>query len=271
MLIDTHAHLTWDSFEKDLPQVAQRTSDAGVKIVINIGADLESSQKAAEINCDPLQSFSSIGLHPHETSELANDVSIHQDIEELEKMYQNHSNRVVAVGECGLDYHFGRPGFTSTTLSQNQMKVLQKKLFIAQINLAKKLKLPLIIHCREAWDDIFIPELTDTGGVFHSFTGTKEQAKKVLDLGFYLGFTCIITYPKNEYLRQIIKNIPLEKILTETDCPFLPPQNMRGQRNEPANVYEVIKTIAEVKNLTFKEVSHTVFQNASKLFNLRYN
>lgn len=265
-LIDTHAHLTWDSFKPDLDSVIQRALDVGVKTVINIGADLESSKKAVKLDCGSLKCFSSIGLHPHESSNLVNDVSIHQGIKKLEQIYRTHSKRAVAVGECGLDYHFGGPDFTFTTLSQDQMKVLQKKLFIAQINLAKKLNLPLIIHCRDAWENIFLPELKNTQGVFHSFTGSKDQAQKVLNLGYYLGFTCIITYPKNESLRQIIKEIPLERILTETDCPFLPPQKIRGQRNEPANVTAVVKTISEIKNLSFEEVAKITYQNASYLF-----
>lgn len=272
MIIDTHAHLTWGDFKEDLPAVLQRCQKAGVEIVINIGADLESSTKAAKLDCNPLKSYSSIGIHPHEVSRLSNDVSIHENIKKLEEIYHSHSEKIVAVGECGLDYHFAGLDFSGESpFSEEEMKVLQKKIFIAQIDLAKKLNLPLIIHCREAWDDIFIPHLSGTRGVFHSFTGTAEQAQKVLDLGFYLGFTCIVTYPKNEILREIIKSTPLNKILVETDCPYLPPQSMRGQRNEPANVLEVIKVIAQAKNISIETTSNTTSQNACKLFGLGYN
>ncbi|KKR80871.1 MAG: Hydrolase, TatD family [Candidatus Daviesbacteria bacterium GW2011_GWA1_41_61] len=273
MLIDTHAHLTWDSFEPDLEAVVQKAADTGLKAIINIGADLESSLKAAQLKSPTSQIsfYSTIGLHPHETSKLSNYESIYDNINRLETIYQNYADKVVALGECGLDYYFAGADFTPSTLSQETLIKLQKELFLGQINLAKKLSLPLIIHCRDCWQDIFLPELEGTQGVFHSFTGSSEDAHKALSLGYYLGFSCPITYPKNDALREIIKTTPLDKILTETDCPFLPPQSQRGQRNEPANILEVIKVIAQVKNLSEGEVSHQVFKNATQLFALPSN
>lgn len=267
MLIDTHAHLTWDIFKEDFQDVINRAKKAGITHVINIGADIESSKKSVKLECSGIKCYSTIGLHPHEVSKLVTDESIHQIIGELEQIYQSTPNKILAVGECGLDFHFeNNPDYIPSSLSQKQLIELQKKLFQAQIDLAKKLNLPLIIHCRDAWNDIFLPELQGTTGVFHSFTGNPQQAQKVLDLGYYLGFTCIITYPKNDHLRQIIKNSPLERILTETDCPFLPPQNMRGKRNEPANITEAVKVIAQMKNLFYEKVAQTTFQNALELF-----
>lgn len=276
MLIDTHAHLTWDSFKEDFDLVIQRSVDAGIKTVINIGADLESSMEAVKIDCRPLNCFSSIGLHPHETLRLTTfaqgkhsiDESIHEHMKKLEWIYQAHPEKVVAVGECGLDHHFAGSDYFPANLSQTEQIKLQKKLFLAQITLAKKLNLPLIIHCRDSWQDIFFPELKGTTGVFHSFTGLPKDAEQALKIGYYLGFSCPVTYPKNELLREIIKTTPLDKILTETDCPFLPPQSMRGQRNEPANVLEIIKVIAQVKNLTEAAVSQQILKNSQTLFPL---
>ncbi|RJP47740.1 MAG: TatD family deoxyribonuclease [Armatimonadetes bacterium] len=269
MLIDTHAHLTWDSFKPDLNQVVQRAKETGVKTIINIGADIESSKQAADLECGEISCYSSVGLHPHESSRMTSTESIQQYIEDLEKIYQTNPEKIVAVGECGLDFFFeGNIDFTPSSLSVDEMKKLQIKLFVTQINLSKKLNLPLIVHSREAWEDIFVPELQGMNGVFHSFTGTEIEARKILDLGFYLGFTCIITYPKNEHLRQIIKNTPLDKILTETDCPYLPPQTQRGQRNEPANIVEIIKTIAEVKGISFNKVDEATYTNARQLFGI---
>lgn len=267
MLIDTHAHLTWDSFKTDLPQVVQRALNNGIKTVINIGADLESSLKAAELECTSIKCYSTIGIHPEEGSILSTFESIHHSINELEKVYQTNPEKIVAVGECGLDYFMGTQFSPSTPLSL-QTKQLQKELYLTQIALAKKLNLPLIIHTRDSWEDIFVPELHNTMGVFHQFTGNAEQAKKILDMGYYLGFTCIITYPKNDHLRQLIKNLPLDRILTETDCPFLPPQSQRGQRNEPANILEVAKTIAEVKCISLNDVAEQTLKNAQNLFHL---
>lgn len=267
-LIDTHAHLYYERFEEDFDEVIHRAVESGLTRIINIGADIESSKKAAKLENDQIKFYSSIGLHPHEISRLSNDVSIHQNIGELERLYQTNTTKVVAIGECGLDYHFEGLDFSPTTLSQDQQITLQKELFQAQIDLAKKLKLPLIIHSRDAWEDIFFPTLQSTQGVFHSFTGSENEAKKALSLGYYLGFSCIVTYPKNEHLRQIIKNMPLNKILIETDCPYLPPQSQRGQRNEPANVSEVVKVISEIKGISFKEAAQTTFDNAQRLFKL---
>lgn len=271
MLIDTHAHLYYDQFTPDFNQVIQRAKDSNLKAIINIGADLESSKKSAELENSQIKFYSSIGAHPHDVLRLAQDKlpiieSIHENTEKLEQVYQSNAGKVVAIGECGLDYHFGGVDFSPSPFSEDQQKDLQKQLFKDQITLAKKLHLPLIIHCRDAWQDIFVSELQGTTGVFHSFTATENEAKKALDLGYYLGFSCIVTYPKNDHLRQIIKNTPLDKILTETDCPFLPPQTKRGQRNEPACVVEVIKVIAEMKNLSEEQVSQAVWHNAAKLF-----
>lgn len=245
MLIDTHAHLYYDSFKQDLDEVIQRAKDQNVHTIINIGTDIKTSKEALSLESFQIRLYSTIGIHPE---------SIHDNVKELEKIYQTNPQKIVAVGECGLDY------------SGETHKGLQKALFLAQIELAKKLNLPLIIHCRDAWEDIFLPELDGTTGVFHSFTGSPEIAKKVLEMGYYIGLTCPVTYPKNDYLRQVIKESPLEKLLTETDCPFLPPQSIRGQRNEPANVTEVIKVIAEVRDLSFEEAAKATYQNAQKLF-----
>lgn len=269
MIIDTHAHLFFPDFEKDIETVISRAVQEGLQAVINVGDDLKTSHMAADFESEKIKIYSSIGSHPHETSKLSTPESIHENMEELEKVYWENPQKVVAVGECGLDFFFEENSdFTHSSLSQDELIALQNKLYLAHINLAKKLDLPLIIHCRDAWDQIFISELQGTTGVFHSFTGSETDAKKALDLGYYLGFSCIVTYPKNEALRQIVKQVPLERILPETDSPFLPPQIKRGQRNEPANVIEVIKIIAQVKNLSLEEVSQTTFKNAQTLFKI---
>lgn len=270
MLIDTHAHLNVKQFKSDFNDVIERAKAAKVTTIINIGPNINSSLSVAKINDDQIKMYSTIGLHP-EYVPLANpDKSIPLKMKALEKVYQTYPKKVVGVGECGLDYFKHGEQISKTE------KVAQKTLFKAQIDLAKKLNLPLIIHCRpsassglkDAWEDIFDFDLSGINGVFHSFTGTKEIAEKALNLKFYLSFSCIITYPKNDYLREIIKITPLEKILTETDCPFLPPQKLRGSRNEPANVFEVVKAIAEIKDLPFENVAEITLQNAKKLFRL---
>lgn len=273
-LIDTHAHLDVKQFRPDLDSVIERASKVGVTTIINIGPSVNSAKAASQIENAQIKMFSTIGLHP-EYVPLANpEKSIPAKMKALEKIYQTNPQKVIGIGECGLDY-FRRDGQIT-----EEEKTAQKTLFQAQIDLARKLHLPLIIHCRDsasissapsktsAWSDIFDFDFTGINGVFHSFTSNLDDAKKALDLGFYLSFSCIITYPKNDYLRQIIKEIPLDKILVETDCPFLPPQTKRGQRCEPADVVEVIKIIAQMKNLSYEEITQTTFQNAQALFHL---
>lgn len=268
MLIDTHAHLFWDSYKDDFDDVIQRSLDNGVTTVINVGTDLDTSKRAVGLKSDKIQFFSTIGIHPHEISKYLpdNTVSIQKDMEQLGIIYQENKSNCIAIGECGLDYAFeNNPDYTHST--PNQSKNLQKKLFLAHINLSKKLDLPLIIHCRDAWNDIF-GNLENIQGVFHTFTGTEKDAKIALDLGFYLSFSCILTYPKNEYLRDIVKNTPLDRILTETDSPFLPPQSKRGKRNEPQNIKEVIQLISDLKGMPFEQTANQIYQNTKQLFKI---
>ncbi len=270
MLIDTHAHLYWDSFKADFDQVLTSCLSADVTTIINVGVDLHSSQTASQMENSQVKFYSSIGLHPHEAHNFSEntDTTIQSATEKLEEIYHQNPQKVIAVGECGLDYFFhGNSDFTDIGLSADQLKSLQKTLFKAQIELAKKLDLPLLIHCRDAWNDIF-DDLAGTKGLFHTFSGTETEAKKALDLSYYLSFSGTITYPKNESLREIVKSTPLDKILTETDCPFLPPQSIRGQRNDPSSVKEITELIADLKNLSFEETANQIFQNAQTLFNI---
>lgn len=261
MLIDTHAHLDWDSYKEDFDQVIDRAVEAGVEIVINVGVDQKSSQQVINLTSPKIPFYATIGVHPHEAA--------HLDTDSLEKLYLENQEKVVAIGETGLDFFFhGNSDFKETDHSIEELKEVQKKSYTAQVQLAKKLGLPVVIHCRDAWDSIFIPELEGTRGVFHVFTGSGEDAQKALTLGYYISFACTVTYPKNEPLRQILKDLPLDRILTETDCPFLPPQALRGQRNEPAHVKEVVKVIAEVKGISHEEVEKAVEDNSKTLFGI---
>lgn len=296
-LIDTHAHLYWESFKSDFNQMIQRAVDAGVSTIINVGVDIEKSQVALDQTKNTkwpkgLSIYSTIGIHPHEALRFASlaqgklnpDVSIHQDIEKLEHIYKQslslsdkgNPTKVVAVGECGLDYFFkDNPGFTPPSLSADKIKDLQKKLLQAQIELAKKLNLPLIVHCRddrsqdpqnsECWDEV-IDITKDHFGIYHCYSGLPNTTYKILNTNFLVAFAANITYPKNEYLREAVKMLPLTKILLETDSPFLAPQSIRGQRNEPATVKEVAQLIADLKGISFKQVATQTTDNAKRLF-----
>lgn len=248
MLTDTHAHLYWDSFKEDFDEVIKRALDAGVSTIINVGVDVETSKKALQqVKTYPwpkgLQVFSTFGIHPHESNSY-NDVWIHEEIDKS----------VIAIGECGLDFKD----------ADEQTKDNQRKLFQAQIDLAKKLNLPLIVHCREAWDEV-LAMTKNNFGIYHCYSGLPLITQKVLSTKFLVSFAGNLTYPKNEYLRAAAKIIPLDRIVLETDCPFLPPQSKRGQRNEPAGIREVALLIAELKGLSLEEVAKQTSLNAASI------
>ncbi len=272
MLIDTHAHLYWDSFKEDFDQVIDRSIKAGVTTIINVGVDLELSKAALQqtqgklANIQGFTAYSTIGIHPHESIKYSSDVSIQKDIRALDKIYQSTPDQIVAVGECGLDY-LG---------VDNRIKNLQEQLFQAQIDLAKKLNLPLIVHCRddrsqnpensEAWDKV-LEMIEDHPTMLHCYSGLGKTTQEILKMpNTLVSFAATITYPKNEYLRAAAKILPLEKIVLETDCPFLPPQSKRGQRNEPANILEIAQMIADIKEVTLEKVSNQTSTNAASIF-----
>lgn len=276
MLTDTHAHLFWESFKNDFDEMVQRAIDAGVTTIINVGTDLDSSQKALlqvqnELAGFPkLATYSSIGIHPHDAIKFIDnpEKQIEEAVNKLEEIYHSDPKKVVAVGECGLDYVFeNNPDFIPTGYSINQIKELQKKLLKAQVELAKKLNLPLLIHTREAWGEIW-DLIENHFGILHCYSGDSKMTKKALDSSFLVSFAATITYPKNEFLREAAKILPLEKIVLETDCPFLPPQSKRGQRNEPQTILEIAKLISDLKNIKLEEISNQTSQNAKKLFKI---
>lgn len=262
MFIDSHAHLEYPDFDADLDEVITRAKEGRVDKIINIGTTLESSRKSIHLSERyPDFIYPAAGFHPHDVDDSFSFEKAEKDLEELLK-----TKKTVAVGECGLDY---------SRLLDNAEKVVdeyevkkQKDLFNLQLGLAKKYNLPVIIHSRTAEEDTFdiLNNHNNLKGVVHCYTGTLEFAKKVLDLGFYIGFTGIITFPNAVELTDVVKNIPLEKMLIETDSPFIAPVPFRGNRNEPANVKEVAGKIAEIKNLSLEEVARQTSKNAEKLF-----
>lgn len=278
MLVDTHAHLYWDVFEKDLEQVVQRALDTGVTEIINVGVDVNLSKTAANLKSPnpQVKFYSSIGIHPHEAVKYINNTneSIQKDMEELEKIAREHFQKVIAVGECGLDYLFD-PKFIPPSLSIDQIKKLQKKLFLAQIDLAKKLGLPLLVHCRddrskdsnntEAWNQV-LEMIFNHPSILHCYSGLLATTQKVLPSpNLLISFAATLTYPKNDYLIDSLKLLPLERIVLETDSPFLPPQNKRGQRNEPSTVREIAQFIAEIKAVSLEEVVRKTSENTRRL------
>lgn len=290
MLIDTHAHLYWEDYKEDFNEVVQRAIDNGITTVINIGVDIEKSLQAVNFANNlffersekiptSMQFFATVGIHPHEAWRYAdNPKKLEEEIQQLEKLAMENPGKVVAIGEAGLDYFFEtNQDFSPTSLSREQQKELQRKLFQAQIDLAKKLNLPIVIHCRddrsqnpeniEAWNEC-LEMIKDYHGILHCYNGTATVTKKALETDFLISFAGNITYKKNEYLRDAAKSIPLDRIVLETDCPFLSPQSSRGKRNEPANVKEIAECIAEVKGISLEAVAKQTTENAKRMFQI---
>lgn len=282
-LADTHTHLYWDSFKNDFEDTIKRAIDSGVTTIINVGVDIELSKKAADqvkntlSKIPNLKSYSTIGIHPHEATKYLTSESIVQAILQLENIYKIYGNQLVAIGECGLDFFFDNNPIP-TSLSNEEQKELQKQLFQAQINLAKKLNLPLIVHCRddrstdfensEAWDEV-LEMINNHPTILHCYSGLIKTTQKVLGMpNTLISFAATLTYPKNDYLRKAAKILPLEKIVLETDCPFLPPQSKRGEKNEPANILEIAQLISELRKEPLEKIAQQTTLNAEKIFNI---
>lgn len=255
MLIDTHAHLNDRKFEKDFEGVIKRAKASDVNKIINIGYDLPSSLKAVEQAENHEMLFAAVGVHPHDAKDADETV-----FEELYNLCRN-SRKVVAVGEIGLDYY--------RNLSS---KEVQKKVFVYQINLAKQVNLPIVVHDRDAHGDT-LKILKDEpagriGGVLHCFSGSWEMAKDCIDMGFYISIAGPVTFSNARRLQEVAKNIPLERLLIETDCPYLTPQPHRGKRNEPAYVIHVAEKIAELKGISYETLADATTKNAEELFGI---
>jgi len=253
MLIDTHCHLDFPQFDHDRDEVIARAKKEGVGYIINIGSSLEGSQKSLELAQKYDCLYASVGIHPHEA-----DKTYKKEEEAIGELARR--DKVVAIGEIGLDY------FKNFSKAENQ-----KALFIALIKAAKDLGLPLVIHSRDASSDTLniLKESMPLKAVVHCFSGGEDFLNECLDLGFFISFTCNITYPKAKDLREIVKKAPLERIFLETDAPYLAPQGLRGKRNEPANVNLLAAEIARIKNLNVEEVEAATTGNAKGFFNLK--
>jgi len=255
MFIDTHAHLTFPEYKIDLPEVIKKARAARIEAIINIALDEEAINNSLKIAEEyPDYIYNAIGLHPQDASEW-NDHT-YQTLTNYAKQH-----KIVAIGETGLDYHY--------KLSPIE---IQKDVFRMLLRLAQELDLPAVIHSREASSDTLniLHEENQGGlkGVLHCFSGDMELANAALEMGLLVSFTGNITFPKADKIRQAAKEIPLDKIMLETDCPFLAPQANRGQRNEPAYVIQVAEIIAEIKSLSTEEVARVTTQNARGLFNI---
>lgn len=251
-MIDTHCHLDFPEFNRDREEVIVQAAEFGVDRMINIGTDAKTSRFSFSLANSYENIYCTVGVHPHDSKTLTPEF-----IEEMETMAANP--KVVGIGEIGLDYY--------RDLSPRH---IQKEAFITQLDLAVKLGLPVVIHVREAMDDAMRVAAEYAGkvcGVFHCFPGTVEQAQHVIDLGFHISVNGVMTY-KNAKMAWVAAEVDLERILIETDCPYLTPVPHRGKRNVPAYVKHVCAKLAEVRSMDFEEVDKITTRNAEKLFRL---
>jgi len=259
-IVDTHAHLDMSTFDKDRTEVLTRALDVGVRMIITVGTNLESSKKAIKLATKQPEIFATVGVHPHDVAAVdRTDITNFAEI-------ANHP-RIVAIGEVGLDY------YRNYSPRGAQVQALKW-----QLELAAKLELPVIIHCRQAEKDM-LDLLRDwvsrhtrrdgrRQGVIHCFSGDSNAAGQYLDLGFYLSLGAYIGYPTSGNTNSVIKNIPEDRLLVETDCPFLPPQSRRGKRNEPAYLPLTVEALAQIREETTETVARTTTENAHRLFRL---
>jgi TatD DNase family protein len=250
---DTHAHLSDPQFDSDRTEVVKQAHARGVTALVEIADGPVEWEKARQLSAQhPRMIWWAAGLHPYYADQAS--PAIWQRLKELTSQPQ-----FVAIGEVGLDY-------AKATIPPD----VQKKAFREALELAQSVRKPLIIHCRNAYHDLhpILAEFPTIRGVVHCFSGTQEDAEKVLAKGLYVGVDGPLTYPSAKDLREVMSRLPLERILLETDAPYLPPQTHRGKRNEPAHVVAVGEKLAEIRGLTPELVASTTFSNAIALFGL---
>jgi TatD DNase family protein len=257
-IIDTHAHLDMPEFDSDRQDVLKRASRSGVMTIVTIGIDLNSSAQAIKLAQTIPGVYATAGIHPQESKGIGL-----KNISQLEVLA--HQPGVVALGEMGLDYH-----------RDYSPKTDQQNVFHWQLELAEKTSLPIIIHCRQAVPDMLEilgkwsarSALKTPKGIIHCFSGELATAKRYIDMGFYIALGAYIGYPSSTAFREIIREIPLDRLVLETDCPFLPPQSYRGKRNEPAYTQLTLQLLSDIKGLAPEEVARQTTANALAVFRL---
>jgi TatD DNase family protein len=248
MIIDTHAHLDSSSFDQDRAEVIQRALDSGVERIVNIGFNRETIPSSLKLTEEYDFIYTAVGWHPQDAKDMRDD-----DLQWIEELCSKE--KVVAIGEIGLDYYW-----------DTSPKEVQHRVFREQIRLARKLKMPIIIHNRDAHQDITDilreEKAEEAGGIMHCFSGSWEIAKQCLDMNFYISFGGPVTFKNAKQPKEVLKKVPLDRLLIETDAPYLTPHPYRGKRNESAYVKYVAEAAAEIKGLSYEEIAEITTRNA---------
>ena len=248
IFIDTHAHINYEDYSDRINDVIKVATDNGVEKIISVGVDLLTSEESIKLAEKYSSVYATCGYHPHEANKAPK-----RYLYELEQFYAHP--KVVAVGEIGLDYYYN--------FSEPRD---QKRVYHEQLEMAYDIELPAVVHCRDSDDDVLsgIQKYSNSKGVIHCFSSNLNFANSILETGFYISFTGLITFVKE--LEEVVRDIPLEKMMVETDSPYLSPKPFRGKQNEPANVVYVAKKIAELKEISLEKVADSTTETAHKLF-----
>ena len=254
MLFDTHAHMDDRAFDEDRQELLQNLPNTGISLLMNPGCSLESSRNAVALANQYDYIYAAVGSHPDAADEVNDEV-----LEEYRKLCKLNPQKVKAIGEIGLDYHY-----------EDIPRDLQKKAFIAQLELARELDLPVIVHERDAHEDglAIVKAFPEVKGVFHCFSGSAELARQLTDLGWYIGFTGVLTFKNARRAIEAAQAIPLDRIVIETDCPYMSPEPFRGRRNDPGRVYRMAEKLAEIRGITVAEAQRITLENGKRLYRI---
>ena len=253
MLFDTHAHMDDRAFDVDREALLASLPEKGIGLLMNPGCSLASSYNTSRLSQQYDYIYAAVGSHPDAADEVNGDV-----LEEYRKLCKLNS-KIRAIGEIGLDYHY-----------EDIPRQLQLKAFRAQMELARELALPVIVHEREAHEDGMkvVDEFPEVKGVFHCYSGSAEMAKELIKRGWYIGFTGVLTFKNARKAVEVASTIPLERIVLETDCPYMSPEPFRGKRNDPGKLYRMAEKLAEIRGLGVEEIQRITMENGKKLYRI---
>ena len=253
MLFDTHAHMDDHAFDDDRAQLLESLPNQGIELLMNPGCSLASSYNADRLSREYDYIYAAVGSHPDAADEVNEEV-----LEEYRKLCKLNP-KIKAIGEIGLDYHY-----------EDIPREIQLRAFRMQMELARELNLPAIVHEREAHEDGMkvVDEFPEVTGVFHCYSGYAEMAKELVKRGWYIGFTGVLTFKNARKAIEVASSIPLDRIVLETDCPYMSPEPFRGKRNDPGKLYRMAEKLAEIRGLTVDEIHAITLENGKKLYRI---
>ena len=253
MLFDTHAHMDDEAFDLDRAELLNALPEQGIQLLMNPGCSLKSSYNASKLSQEYDYIYAAVGSHPDVADEVGEEV-----LEEYRKLCKLNP-RIKAIGEIGLDYHY-----------EDIPREIQLRAFRMQIALARELNLPAIVHERDAHEDgmTVVNEFPDVTGVFHCYSGSAEMAKELVKRGWYIGFTGVLTFKNARKAIEVASSIPLDRIVLETDCPYMSPEPFRGKRNDPGKLYRMAERLAEIRGMSLEEIHAITLENGKRLYRI---